>query len=209
MEFTMEDGQKVEITKSFGLSDDMENYFARHKARYFLSGLFSGPGWKVLDFPCGIGYGSQILSELGVVYEGREIDLPTLEYAKRAYKKYGNFSYGDLRKPDLPKNNYDLINCIEGIEHIEQQYQEKAVKSFFEALKPGGTLIISSPEATSGVTGPSSSNPWHLWEMTKTDFLKLLYTSFPEEEVEIVTRKYKSPKGVLYNHYFCVCHKPY
>lgn len=207
LEFTMSDGQKVKVTKSFGLSEDMNNYFARHKARYYLSGLFSSPGRVMLDFPCGSGYGGMVLSDLGVVYEGREIDLPTLDYAKRVYGKYGTYAYGDLASPNLPENHYDIINCVEGIEHIKKELQAPLVQAFYKALKSGGTLIISSPEAPNGVSEPSKTNPWHLWEMTKQDFLELLYTSFPRDEVELVTRKWTLPNGKVLNHFYCVCHK--
>jgi|GEM_PF-6877522 2-polyprenyl-3-methyl-5-hydroxy-6-metoxy-1,4-benzoquinol methylase len=208
LEFSMPDGKKVKIVKSFGLSEDMPNYFARHKARYYLSGLFCSPGRVVLDFPCGSGYGSKVLSDLGVIYEGREIDLPTMEYAKRVYSQYGTFAYGDLCKPELPENHYDVINCVEGIEHVDHEYQEPAVKAFYKALKKGGTLVISSPDATSGVSGQSATNPWHKWEMTKDDFIELLATTFPREEIELVTRKWTLPSGKVLNHFYCVCHKP-
>lgn len=162
----------------------------------------------VLDFPCGSGYGSVVLKDLGVIYEGKEIDLPTLEYAKRVYGENGKFSYGDLCAPDLEDNHYDIINCIEGIEHIDQEFQAPLVKAFFKALKSGGTLVISSPEAPNGISGPSATNMWHKWEMTKKDFLELLYTSFSPDEVELVTRKWTLPSGEVTNHFYCVCHKP-
>lgn len=208
LDITMPDGQPIKIVKSFGLSEDMDNYFARHKARYYLSGLFSAPGRVMLDFPCGSGYGAMVLSDLGVVYEGREIDLPTLEYAKIVNGKYGNFMYGDLRDPQLPSNHYDIINCIEGIEHIDREFQQPAVAAFYTALKPGGTLIISSPEAPDGKSAPSKTNPWHKWELTKQDFIDLLATVFPTEEIELVTRKWTFPDGRTFNHFYCVCHKP-
>jgi 2-polyprenyl-3-methyl-5-hydroxy-6-metoxy-1,4-benzoquinol methylase len=124
------------------------------------------------------------------------------------YAQYGTFAYGDLCKPDLLENNYDIINCVEGIEHIGKEFQQPVITAFYKALKPGGVLVISSPEAPNNVSGPSATNPWHTWELTKQDFLDLLYTSFSPENVELVTRKWTLPNGKVSNHFYCVCHKP-
>ena len=161
-----------------------------------------------MDFPCGSGYGAKLLSELAVSYEGQEFDLPTIEYAKSLYGKYdATFVFGDLTKPDLPENKYDVIGCIEGLEHIGREFQEPLIEAFQRALKPGGTLIISSPEAPNNISGPSPDNEWHVWELTKDDFLKLLHSCFPAGEVELITQKNVLHTGKLTNCFYAVCRK--
>ena len=64
---------------------NMEGMIERHKARYFLPAFFCRPGMKVLDFPCGSGYGSEIIRSLGGEYYGKDIDAPTIEYCRRIY----------------------------------------------------------------------------------------------------------------------------
>jgi len=58
------------------------------------------------------------------------------------------------------------------------------------------------------VSAPSKTNPWHLWELSRQDFIDLLATVFPNSEIELVTRKWTFPDGRTFNHFYCVCHKP-
>ena len=61
---------------------DMPGIIARHKGRYHLAAFLARPGMKVLDFPCGSGYGAQILKEVGIKYVGADYDSETIEFAK-------------------------------------------------------------------------------------------------------------------------------
>ena len=61
---------------------------------------------------------------------------------------HDNFLTGDMTK-DIPleDNSVDVLTCIDGIEHISQQYQ--FVKEVNRILKTGGELIISTPNISS------------------------------------------------------------
>jgi len=181
---------------------DMPNLIARHKARYLLAGFFCRPGMNVLDFPCGSGYGSEVFN--GAEYSGMDIDGPTIEYCKRMYGGWVTFSVGDLTKPTLMPSSYDLIACIEGFEHIGQEYQEPLIRAFYEALCPGGILIVSSPEAPWG-SGPSKKNPYHKWELSQYDFADILYGSF--SDVQILRHKDTLHNGEPTTCLYGICRK--
>mgnify|MGYP001585986179 CR=1 FL=1 len=204
VEFETDNGDRVVVQKSSIPGADMADLIARHKGRYYLLGLYSRPGYRLLDFPCGSGYAADIVKEFGVVYHGIEKDPLAVEYARHVYgRNDASFEVGDLQSPTLPNNFFDTIGCIEGIEHIENQFQEPLIKSLKKALKRGGTLIISSPESPSGVSGPSVSNIWHKWELTRNDFLSLLRRHF--ESVEFITHKAVLSTGELSTCYYGVC----
>ena len=206
MEFDIANGNHVIAKKTSIPGIDMSDYFARHKGRYYLLGLYARPGYRVLDFPCGSGYASDILKEFNVVYHGIDSNQLVIEYARRTYgQENTTFEVGDLQEPNLPENHFDTIGCIEGIEHIEQKFQSPLIGVLKKALKPGGTLVVSSPENPVGISGPSSHNKWHKWELTKNDFLKLLRENF--ENVEWITHKAVLSTGVLTTCYYGVCHK--
>ncbi len=208
LEFTMPDGTKIMVEKTRKDDINIADLIARHKGRYFLVGLFCRPGYKILDFPCGSGYAADILKEFGVIYEGRELDFPTLEYASRIYGRPGTkFTHDDLCDPNLESGKYNVMACIEGLEHIDQEYQSPLVRKLKEALKEGGTLIISSPENPTGISGPSLKNKWHKWELTKPDFLSLLYAHFYPNDVELVTHKATLHTGEQTTCFYGICHK--
>ena len=159
----------------------IDEIIQRHKARYMLAAFFVRKGMKVLDFPCGSGYFSDIIKQFGVYYEGRDYDRTTLEFCRHFYS--GTFIYGDLTNPDLCGLSYNLIACIEGIEHIEHKYQSRLIEAFYGALKPNGILVISSPVNPDNVSGPSKFNPYHKWELGKGDFYELLMMVFNDVQI--------------------------
>ena len=207
LEFNMPNGQHVKVSKTFK-PDIMKNLIARHRGRYHLLGLFCRPGMKVLDFPCGSGYAAVLLKDQGIIYEGRDMDGPTLEYARRLYgsQTAAKFKFGDLERPDLGEEKYDLVGCLEGIEHIGKDSQGPLVEAIYNALKKNGVLVISSPENSTGISGPGRDNKWHKWELNIDDFLSLLAV-FGENNVELITLRETLHTGVMSICFYAVCHK--
>ncbi len=177
---------------------DIDKIIQRHKARYMLPAFFVRSGMKILDFPCGSGYGSQILSGGGVEYEGRDYDRATIEYCRNYYA--GTFVVDDLSNPDLCRMKYDLIACIEGLEHIEQKYQQSLIKAFYEVLKPNGILVISTPEKNE-----QNINPYHKCELTKKGFEELLRYQF--KDVQIIEHEDILHNGIKSNMLYGICRK--
>lgn len=208
LEFTMPNGARVKVQKTNIENVDMADLIARHKGRYSLVGLFCQPRFRVLDFPCGSGYAANLLKEFGVIYEGMELDLQTIEYASRVYGgPTAKFIHGDLCYPQLGAEEYDVIACIEGLEHIDREYQSPLIAKLKDALKTGGTLIVSSPENPTGVSGPSLKNQWHKWELTREDFLSLLHFHFGGHGVELVTHRATLHTGERTTCFYGTCHK--
>ena len=208
LEFDMPTGEHVVIKKVSLPGVDIEDLIARHIGRYSLLGLYCRPGYRVLDFPCGSGYGADLLKVFGIIYEGIDRDPVALEYARRLYgSDKASFKIGDLSAPNLDTGRYDTIACIEGLEHIEQKYQSPLIAAFHRALKPGGTLVISSPENPTRKSGRSTHNQYHLWELNRADLLELLHKHFSPQAVEIVTHKAALSTGVLTTCLYGVCHR--
>lgn len=214
LEFSLETGETVNVKKSYFPGIDMADLIARHKGRYGLLGLFCRPRSNVLDFPCGSGYAAEFLTrEFGVKqYTGLDRDPVTVEYAWRVYGgERIRFAQVNLCSPSIGeligKGAHDVIGCIEGLEHIEQKYQGPLIAAFAAGLKSGGTLVVSSPENPTGVSGRSTHNKDHLWELTREDFLALLWDYFPRKNVELVTHKAVISTGVLTTCFYGICHK--
>jgi len=194
----------IRIRKTNIPNINMEDLIVRHKARYGLVTLFCRPGLKLLDIPCGSGYASKLLSEYKVKYIGAEINKHIVEYANLEYLKYGDFILNDLTNIIIPYNyKFDIIACIEGIEHIGRDNQYRAMEKFYNLLNPNGVLIISMPEAKekSGL----NLNKFHLWERSKWDFIKLLNVYF--QNIQILEQENTLSTGEVQNCLYSICRK--
>ena len=152
---------------------------ATHLVRY----AFALPyvrGGSVLDAACGVGYGSAFLADTATHVTGVDSDEETIEYARRRYGAANvEFRPGDVcRLPDAD-GSYDAVCSFETIEHVDEP--ERAIAEFARVLRPGGVLVISTPNAPSTTRQPA--NPFHQIEWSAADFAQLLATSFVEVEL--------------------------
>jgi 2-polyprenyl-3-methyl-5-hydroxy-6-metoxy-1,4-benzoquinol methylase len=138
---------------------------------------------RVLDFGCGTGYGTALLAQRAKSVIGIDIDGTALEWA-RAHHHADNLIFdqrADLGAA-LPSGGFDLITCFEMIEHVPEELQIEAVRSFARLLSPDGVTLISTPNPE--VTKLYGPNPFHIREMSRREFEDLLRKSF--EFVEIL-----------------------
>lgn len=93
------------------------------------------PG-KILDIPSGTCW---LMDELSG-QQGWEYFAADLFTSPRA----ANFKKADLNRV-LPYDDgtFDYVACLEGLEHIENYHH--TVREFHRVLKPGGTLVVSTP----------------------------------------------------------------
>jgi 2-polyprenyl-3-methyl-5-hydroxy-6-metoxy-1,4-benzoquinol methylase len=98
------------------------------------------------DFACGTGYGSVILAEKAQKVFGVDINPLVIQTIKNRYKKNKNveFILGDLLKIS-DKSKYDLITSFETVEHFNEQDIPRFFSLCYQALKPNGKFIFSTP----------------------------------------------------------------
>jgi SAM-dependent methyltransferase len=132
---------------------------AEHVARYRLACALA-PGRDVLDAACGAGYGTRMLSEAGAK-SALGIDIAAEALPGQVSEK-GTLSYavGDLRELPLDDASVDLVVCFEAIEHVAEQ--DKVFDEFRRVLRPGGLVVVSSPNPASYPPG----NPHHVHELS-------------------------------------------
>lgn len=133
----------------------------------------------VLDIACGEGYGTNLLSKSAKNVVGVDIDKITVCNANEKYaSKNTKISYleGSLISIPFEDNYFDVIVCFESIEHISDH--DRALSEFIRVLKDDGLLIISTPDKYLYSDLPKYSNPFHIKELYKEDFSKLLFSNF-------------------------------
>ncbi|MBD2445205.1 class I SAM-dependent methyltransferase [Dolichospermum sp. FACHB-1091] len=140
-------------------------------------------GKSVLDIASGEGYGSALLAKLAKSVVGVDISVDTVEYASQAYQTYENlkFMVGSCESIPLPEKSIDVVVSFETIEHHDQH--ERMMREIKRVLKPGGMLIISSPNRLTYSDEANYSNPFHVKELYYDELVNLIDKHFQYSKI--------------------------
>lgn len=130
-------------------------------------------GKKVLDIACGEGYGSALLARSAAHVTGVDIDKESVNSAKRKYN-IPNLSFieGSVEKIPSEDHVFDTVVCFETLEHVA--IHEILLKEITRVLKPGGLVIISTPDRKNYTEKTGRNNPFHVKELNRLEFEMLL-----------------------------------
>ncbi|QLE51084.1 glycosyltransferase [Nostoc sp. C057] len=140
-------------------------------------------GKHVLDIACGEGYGCALLASVAESVVGVDINSEVIEYATKEYSTHKNirFMVGSCDSIPLPDNSVDVVTSFETIEHHDKH--EEMMQEIKRVLKPGGLLIISSPNRLTYSDEPNYSNPFHVKELYYDELAALLRSYFDYVEI--------------------------
>lgn len=116
-----------------------------HLDRYRFASKYTS-GQTIVDIACGTGYGSSILVNNGDASSvlGIDIDDKAIDYAKRHYGAANcRFVASNANQTEVASQSIDLVVSFETIEHVDDD--RALLQEFNRILKPGGTLICSTP----------------------------------------------------------------
>jgi glycosyltransferase involved in cell wall biosynthesis/ubiquinone/menaquinone biosynthesis C-methylase UbiE len=152
------------------------NIELEHMHRYFMACELA-VGKDVLDIACGEGYGSARLSNVAREVYGVDISSEAVAHANTKYiKKNLRFSVGSCDAIPLPDQSVDLVVSFETIEHHDKH--EEMMLEIRRVLRPGGVVIISSPDKQVYSIEPNYQNPYHVKELFADEFIELLSKHF-------------------------------
>lgn len=146
-----------------------------HWHRYLYAAQFVA-GKTVLDVACGEGYGSYLLADRAERVVGVDIDAATIRYNAGTYTR-SNLRFVTGAAQELPAewdHTFDVVVSFETIEHLEQEAQLAFLDGIKRVLKPGGLLLISSPNKLTYSDLPAYTNSFHLHELYINEFRDLL-----------------------------------
>lgn len=113
------------------------------RTRLILNALGSLKGKKCLDVGCGDGnFTSDLAKEAEV--SGIEYSERAIQFAKRRVPE-ASFFVMDLTSMKFADKSFDVVTCLDVIEHLRDSVVEKAINELWGVLKVDGTLIISVP----------------------------------------------------------------
>jgi ubiquinone/menaquinone biosynthesis C-methylase UbiE len=148
-----------------------------HLHRYALAARLA-EGKRVLDLASGEGYGANMLAAAALSVVGVEIDDVAVQHARKKYERENlEFVTGSVTHIPLREEHaFDLAVCFEAIEHVEDQ--EKLISEAKRMLKPGGLLIVSTPNKDVYRHESAEENPFHVRELEFEEFRSLLRQFF-------------------------------
>lgn len=139
-----------------------------HPARYRWATNFVSPGDRVLDCASGCGYGAAILAPHAGSVVGVELHQDLVDFA-RAHWAAPNVEYlcHDVSAAPLPLKDgeFDVVVSLETIEHVPDG--EALLAEFRRVLRPGGLLVLSTPQAPLG-------NPHHVHEYSLGELVQVV-----------------------------------
>lgn len=101
------------------------------------------PGAAVLDVGCGVGDNLRYILHEGAFFFGLEYSERTAEIARKVLGGRATVHVGSAKAIPHESNSFDLVLCIEVIEHIDDD--GAACREIARVLKPGGVVILSVP----------------------------------------------------------------
>ena len=96
----------------------------------------------VVDFGCGDGYLSYLMSKKGLKVVSVDLALSRLK-KKKASCTHENFLLSNIEKAGIKKDSADFLVCSEVLEHIPNY--PNVIDEMFRILKSGGKAIITVP----------------------------------------------------------------
>ncbi len=165
-----------------------------HVHRYLLAREIT-QGKDVLDIACGEGYGSNLLAEVANSVIGVDISPETIDHAQSIYQKKNlDFKVGSCAQIPLADASVDLVVSFETIEHHNEH--EQMMREIKRTLRPGGLLILSTPNKREYTDASGQRNQFHVKELYREDLEKLLRASFKNVALygqRVQTGSYSAP----------------
>lgn len=154
-------------------------YERRMHERYRFASAYAD-GKDVLDVACGTGWG---WPDLGTPRSVTGIDVSS--EALREGRRLGfirRAAAAEMERLPFPSASFDVITCLEAIEHIPARAASAFLSECCRVLRPGGILVLSTPLRHDG---RHSGNPWHCVEYSEQEILSLLAPRFRKLDARI------------------------
>jgi len=111
---------------------------------------------------------------------GLDVDSAIIEEAREHARQCNakvEFLISNAARIKLPDSSVDMVFCHQTFHHIVDQ--ESAIKEFYRVLKPGGTVIIATPDRSARLF--PFQKPWnafHVYEYSDKELAELILRFF-------------------------------
>jgi ubiquinone/menaquinone biosynthesis C-methylase UbiE len=151
-------------------NDPSSELWGEHRSRYRFAAQFVA-GQRVLDVACGSGFGLRMLTAARARAIGVDYDDDTLEQIRREQPS-ATIVRADATQLPLETASVDQVVSFETIEHVPDACA--MVGELRRVLRPGGHLVLSTPNRAFGPLERHTANRFHVREFT-ADELRALF----------------------------------
>lgn len=129
---------------------DQKTYFSFQSGRgitHFLemTGHLKG---EVLDYGCGPGFLLDHLLAKGLSCTAIEFSADSVEFVNRRFSGLPNWKSASLVSglpSPLLAQSFDVITCVEVVEHLSDELLKPVLNELHRLVKPGGIVLITTP----------------------------------------------------------------
>ncbi|WP_235839902.1 methyltransferase domain-containing protein [Derxia lacustris] len=149
-----------------------------HLHRYAVCSALAG-GKRLLDIASGEGYGSALLAQVAASVCGVDISAEAVAHARAQYgAQFPNLQFvqGSATAIPFAAAEFDMVVSFETLEHLAEQ--EEMLAEIRRVLKPGGLLVISTPDRAVYARTDGGHNQFHVRELSAEEFRALLDRHF-------------------------------
>lgn len=164
---------------------NQSNIYEFKRVYDLVSNLYGNRDKIVLDYGCGSGYSSFILSRNFYKVIGIDVNNEAIIFCRENYTAPNlQFSVFDPAKKPFKDEYFDYIFSFQVLEHIPLDLTKVYIHNIWQMLKPGGVGIITTPNSNN-YYGGFSGNPFHVKEYSYSELESIFQNSIPSNRFNI------------------------
>ncbi len=149
-----------------------ENYWFRRHEVVYAAIAPDCSGGVVLEAGCGEGYGADLLAGTARRVLALDYDAPTVSHVAGRYPRVAAARANLVALP-VAAGSVDAVVSLQVIEHLWEQ--ERFLAECRRVLRPGGRLIVSTPNRLTFSPGRDTPlNPFHTRELAPDELSQLV-----------------------------------